>query len=174
MQNGVEDALSTLFQRYYQSLYDYGVKFCQRPELVKDCIQEVFIYIWEKREKLSLPASVRAYLLSSYRRALLRKLQQKLKLEDIHNELGIINEVAFASNKPTDLNDTHFDKIQQVYREIEELPPRMREALYLKTFDNFSYREISEVMGISSQVARNYVCDALQRLRNGIINPQHD
>ena len=47
-----------------------------------------------------------------------------------------------------------------------EISEREREALYLKTYQDCSYRDISQIMEISEQVARNYVCGALKKLRS--------
>jgi len=48
---------------------------------------------------------------------------------------------------------------------LNKIPSRMREALYLKTYQGLSYKEIAVVMKMSSQVARNYVSEAFHRLR---------
>ena len=166
MQDGVKESLSDIFLRHFQHLYDYGVKICGKPEFVKDCVQEVFIYIWEKREKLSVPNSVRAYLLSALRRALLRKLQQVRKIETAQPDIESLSDTAFSPEEFIILKESKSEQIQQIRLAINALPVRMREALYLKTFDNLSYNEISQVMNISPQVARNYVFEALQKLRS--------
>jgi len=76
MREGEEQALAALFRRHYALLYDYGVKLSRQEELVKDSIQEVFAYIWEKRENLAAVDSVRAYLLVALRRHLLKSLER--------------------------------------------------------------------------------------------------
>lgn len=48
---------------------------------------------------------------------------------------------------------------------VKKIPARMREALYLKTYDGLSYREIADIMQVRPQVARNYVSEAYRRLR---------
>ncbi|MCI0693153.1 hypothetical protein L0337_14255 [candidate division KSB1 bacterium] len=72
MREGDKEALATLFRRHYALLYDYGLKLSQQEELAKDGIQEVFAYIWEKRENISTVNSVRAYLMVAVRRHLLK------------------------------------------------------------------------------------------------------
>jgi RNA polymerase sigma-70 factor (ECF subfamily) len=77
MRKGDEQALAALFRRHYAMLYDYGLKLAYEDELVKDGIQEVFAYIWEKRQNLATVDSVRAYLLVSLRRQVLKSLERQ-------------------------------------------------------------------------------------------------
>ena len=48
---------------------------------------------------------------------------------------------------------------------IDKLPPRQREAIYLKYYNNLSGAEIAQVMGISHQTARTTLMNALTNLR---------
>jgi len=85
---GDDQALAALFKRHYAMLYDYGMKLSHHAELVKDCIQEVFAYIWEKRETISKVDSVPAYLLVAMRRQLLKSLKRQHLRQDIHQEFS--------------------------------------------------------------------------------------
>ena len=166
MKGGNQDALSELFRNHYHTLYDHGVKFCHREELVKDCIQDVFIYIWEKRKNLSDAVSVRAYLLASTRRRLLKMLKELHQKENRDYQISIISEENVMSAEDIIASEENeFDKKQLLKKILKKIPARMREALYLKTFDGLSYREISQIMNISPQVARNYISEAFRRIR---------
>ena len=61
MRNGDDLALETLFKRFYAMLYDYGIKITPEEELVKDTIQDVFAYVWKKRNNLSQVNNVTSY-----------------------------------------------------------------------------------------------------------------
>ncbi len=166
MKKGDQKALASLFRRYYGVLYNYGMKFSPNEDLVKDSIQEVFAYIWEKRNKLSEVGSVRSYLLVTIRRNLLKKLKKLRKTENTHNEL--VNHEDFEVFSPEDflvIQETENSNLEMLRNALREIPERMREALYLKTYSELSYKEISSIMGVSSQVARNYVYEAYQRLK---------
>jgi len=167
MRSGQQNALATLFKRYYPSMYHYAMNICQREDLVKDCLQDVFAYIWEKRENLSEPLSVKAYLLVAVRRAVLKKLEKIRKIESLQQNIFPENEPGFFPLEMSpNFDDQQHSQFAQVKFALDKIPPRMREALYLKVDDGLSYNDIARIMKISPQVARNYVCDALQRLRN--------
>ena len=48
---GDEKALITIFGRFSRPMYNYGYKIASDRELVKDAIQELFIDIWQNRER---------------------------------------------------------------------------------------------------------------------------
>lgn len=69
-----------LFKRHYSSLHQYGYKLTGDASVVDDCLQEMFLYIFEKRHKLGEVKYVRAYLFKSFRRLLLRTMRNRQKL----------------------------------------------------------------------------------------------
>ncbi len=163
---GDPEALAKIFKMNYASLYNFAFTICHNEELVKDSIQELFTYLWEKRAKLAEVSSLRLYLFTSLRRLLIKELK-KSKAKDEKNKI-LMNELPKDAFSAQDMliSDESNEQIKfQLKNALAEVPERMREALYLKTYNNFSYKEISKIMNISSQVARNYVSEALHRLR---------
>lgn len=166
MREGDQEALAALFRRHYAILYDYGLKLSQQEELVKDGIQEVFAYIWEKRQGLAAVDSVRAYLLVSLRRHLLKALAKQQQLQESRQQFELLEGGEYFS--PEDLlvmQEKGEAESRALQKALKEIPLRVREALYLKTYDGLSYREIAIIMNVSPQVARNYVSEAFHRLR---------
>lgn len=74
LKGGDGDALKFLFDRYANDLYNYGTKFTQDTDLVKECVQEIFVTVWNRRGFLGEPVNVKNYLLKSYRRLLFKQL----------------------------------------------------------------------------------------------------
>jgi len=69
---GDEEAFSSLFERYYSTLVNYGKTLMTGEDRVKDCVQDVFVDIWTYRYKLNEAIVVKAYLLSSVRKRIAR------------------------------------------------------------------------------------------------------
>jgi len=69
-----ELAFSVLYRKYTQRLYNYGMHSCHDRDLVMDCLQELFVSIWDKRKNLTTVHSVSSYLFKSFRRLLMKKL----------------------------------------------------------------------------------------------------
>jgi len=166
MREGDGKALSELFRHYYAYLYDYGMKLCSQSELVKDSIQEVFAYLWRKHANISRVDSVSAYLLASLRREVLKSVKQQNLRQEIHHEFSQNLPVqAFSAEELLIMNEENNSANEILQQALKKIPTRMREALYLKTNQKLSYKEIAAIMKINSQVARNYVSEAFHRLR---------
>lgn len=166
---GDASALEQLFRIHYQILFDYGLKLTRQEELVKDSIQEVFAYIWERRQNLADADSVRAYLLVSLRRQLLHALAGQQKQHSAYEALSSDPiEEGFSAEDLLIFNESALAKKLAFKKAFSKIPARLREALYLKTYDGLTYKEIAAVMKVRPQVARNYVSEAFQRMRDAV------
>ena len=169
IRSGDDEALAQLFRNYNNMLYSYGIGLVSNEFLVKDCIQELFLTLWDRRSYLNDAYSVRSYLLSSLRRIIFRKLRQS---KGIYER----NRVYIDNNAPEGL--TYEEEIIQSEKEREirrrlnsalrHLGKRQKEAIDLKFYNGFSNSEIAEIMGINNQSVYNYVSGALQRLQKHV------
>ena len=149
--SGEEDAFSSLFFESYPRLYHYGLKLVQEEELVKDVIQDFYLYLYETRDKLADEVSnINSYLLASFRRRLLQEISRRRKTQARQEE-------AFPNDQPfaISIEDIIIKKESQdqskkkVVRLLNTLPPRQREILYLKYYLNLSLPEIADTLSIS-------------------------
>jgi len=173
LKKGDENALEFIFEKYFPTLFDYGMKITPQAELVRDSIQELFIYIWTHRKNLSEVHSLRAYLLTSLRRSMLKKRQNSEKMHSIDktNEAHLFSNL-FSPEYFMILHETEEENKKFIRNALRQIPDRIREALYLKTYQGLTYQEIGEVMGITYQVARNYIWEGLKKLRTIILEEQ--
>ncbi|MDF9799358.1 RNA polymerase sigma factor (sigma-70 family) [Catalinimonas alkaloidigena] len=77
---GSEEVFIAIYRSYFQLLYAYGHQFTVDTNMVEDCIQELFIALRVKREKLKYTNSIKFYLFKALRNRLLRKLSRKKML----------------------------------------------------------------------------------------------
>jgi len=73
---GDREAFATLFRQHYAVLFKFGSKFTTETELLEDCIQELFIELWQAKSQAPVH-SVRAYLLKSLKYKLLKIFRKK-------------------------------------------------------------------------------------------------
>jgi RNA polymerase sigma factor (sigma-70 family) len=160
-----KQAFEMLMERYYQSLFQYGSKLSIDRELVKDCLQDLFLDLWEKRQNLAQIDCVKAYLFMSVRNNLIRRIKKESILQDLPEGSFFSDE-----NLSPEINyifaETDNWQFQRLQASIESLPKRQRESLYLRYYENLSYDEIAQIMGLQRQAVANYIQYALQKLRN--------
>ena len=72
--SGSKTAFEEIFRRYYPVLFNYSRRLAKSEAEAKDCIQSLFLQIWERREFLGQTTSPRHYLLASLRRVISKKV----------------------------------------------------------------------------------------------------
>ena len=161
--NGDKDALGILFKRYYPILFQYGMKLCHKNELLEDCIQELFIELWQSKSDNEIK-SVKAYLLKATRYKIFKALKHGPYTDSAKT---VSDEMNFDISHENFLiaEEENIKKAKQVLDAINALPMRQKEIIYLKIYQNMEYEHICEIMGINYQVARNLFSQAIKSLR---------
>ncbi|GAB3800757.1 sigma-70 family RNA polymerase sigma factor [Spirosoma humi] len=167
LKNGSELALGKLLAKYFNPLQNYGYKFVRNEDFVKDCVQEVFIEIWNRRDRISTPISVRAYLLSSVRKRVIREgYRQRIINEDEPADLeNNLNFVEFSPEWSLIEQESLAETTQRVAEALNQLPKRQREVIYLRYFQNLERDEIAEIMGVNPQSVSNLLQASFKTFR---------
>jgi RNA polymerase sigma factor (sigma-70 family) len=162
---GDENAFSMLFKKHYVHLIRYGNSFIPFPEKVQDCVQDVFTDIWVYRGKLNDDVVVKAYLLSC-----VRKRITKLKVRDrIFTFNSAIETVPFLFDFSIEhhliADETTASQVSLLNQLINALPPRQKEALYLRYNQDLSIEQVANTLDINYQSANNLLHRALLCIR---------
>lgn len=147
---GSEQALSQLFEKYADKLYNYGKQFSSDTGLVNDAIQDVFYQLIKSKHQLGSAQSVKHYLFSSFRRRLLRLMKQRKNLV-FDEKIGLSGKFQLSFTPDYHGISTQFTVDQKVLLEnaCNQLPARQREILALYFFEGLSYKEIADIMEFS-------------------------
>ena len=163
---GDDKSLVRIYKTYSKSLYNYGCQFTSRTDFVKDCIQELFYSLIQKREKLTVTKSIKAYLFISIRNNILRGLKKE--------ELVSLNEEGFniqfqMAVVPFNIR-LEDDEIEIINSKLNELPPNQKEIVLLYFYEGLSYSEISSIMNIKVKSARALLYRALSSLQKNLVS----
>ena len=147
-------AFNTIYNFYYQMLYNFGSRFLDASE-VEDCMHDTFLNILKYKNSARDVTNVKAYLFKCFRNQIY-KFKKKRKLEFNLIEGTVPYE---EDNRDTELLLSRLKEI------INKLSPREREIVYLKYFQGFNNIEISELLEINYQTVRNILANAIKKLR---------
>lgn len=159
--NGDKHAFDQLYRRYYSLLLHYGCKFSQDQELVQDCIQDLFMELMLKSKNLSVPLSVKAYMLRSFRNNLLKSLEKEGKRYDF----VLVDDIPEMLHTATEEKDSFKDDLKDLLLAYQKLSVKQKEVLYLFYVKGLSHKEISNVLYINYQSSKNRLCQSLVQLR---------
>ncbi len=163
---GNQVAYACMYERYAKVLYNYGYKIAQNRQLTEDCLQDLFLSILETRNRLGRTDSIKFYLMRSLRRELVRRLQAESRFDADPDAIEFRVEFHY---EPTWLDaQVSADQSAALLRELDVLPPRQKEALFLKYFDNLTYEEIAGVMGIEQSSAYKVIYKAIAALQKRV------
>jgi RNA polymerase sigma factor (sigma-70 family) len=163
LKSGDDKAFETIFRRYYPALLNYGLRLNPDDEEVKDCIQIMFLNIWERRSFLGASDSIRNYLLASLRRLMLKRMKSESNFVQLASDLSTFHMELSVESKI--INDqTLTENILLIQNAIGNLPDRQKEALYLRFYSDQSFPEIANVMGISTRAVYKLIYKALDAL----------
>lgn len=167
LKNGSELALGKLINRYFNPLLNYGHKFVRDEAFVKDCVQEVFTEIWNRRDRITTPDSVRAYLLSSVRKRVQREgFRQHIIRKDEPTNLENNGQLVEFSPEWTIIEQESLaETTQRIAEALAKLPKRQREAIYLRYYQNLERDEIAAIMAVNPQSVSNLLQAAYASMR---------
>lgn len=157
-------ALDALVKRHYNLLYQYGCKFTRDAGLVKDCIQDMFLYIWQKRHALQETASVEHYFMKALRRRLQRALTKTGAATEGIGFLELPDTGATPDNQIIQQEQKTALAIT-IKQCIDQLSKRQQEIIYLRFYLNASATDIADIMELNRQSVYNLLHDALNKLR---------
>lgn len=170
---GDQKALEILYQKYYSLLLNYGLKCNSNKELIKDCIQDLFVNIYQNTNINTANITVRSYLLRALRNNLINKLASQKEENSLDDSVFHIpeNEDLFEQLFPK--NDDDMLLARRLLDAMSQLSPNQKSVLYLRYVKDLSYKEIADVMDINVQSSMNLANRALTKLRSLIGQDEH-
>ncbi|WPQ62187.1 MULTISPECIES: RNA polymerase sigma factor [Chitinophaga] len=145
-------AFEILYHQYKQAVYANIYKMIKQPAAAEDILQEVFLALWQNREKIHQDKSAGGWLfVVSYNKAA-TYLKQQLKSAIILDE--------YPENLPQEEQDD--DELYNIQLSIVEdainhLPARKKEVFRLCRLEGRPYEEVAEIVGISVPSVKDYL-----------------
>ncbi len=161
-----EKNFSQLFDGYYSALCFFANKYLNDLDLSRSLVQDVFVDLWIRREKISINSSIKSYLYHAVRNRsvdYLRIAKRSVKLTDVgeqHFQSPFVDAIEAA-----ELND-------RINKAINELPEKCREIFVLGRFEGLKYKQIAEQLNISVKTVEMQMGIALKKLRMKLADVQ--
>ena len=156
-----ESAIDLIFRKYYTFLCRSVYRIISDTQITEDLAQEVFYELWKKRAQIKISSSLKAYL----KRAALNKAlnyirDQKIDFRNAPEKKGLMSKEANV------VQELAADNLQQqIDQAIDSLPERCRLVFVLSRFEEMSYQQIADHLGISIKTVENQISKALKTLR---------
>jgi RNA polymerase sigma factor (sigma-70 family) len=166
--DGDREAYASIYIDYFKKLFNYGRKFTTDESLIEDCIQEMFLDIWSKKEKMLEVDSFNSYFFSSFRFILFRKIKNAGKTVQ-SNEFK--DEPEFSSEYLLIKRESDRNLQQTLQSALGELTARQREAIFLRFYEGLSYEEVATILNISVKATYKIMARSLLSLKEKMVLP---
>ena len=162
--NGNLAAFSKLYNLHVNMLYNYGSRLTTDMELLKDCIQDVFIKIYNKQNELESVQNFKSYLLISLKNKLCDESRKRIHLSD-----AAVEELDVTSGENVEADYIAAEKVQQtnsfVTGLLNKLSPRQRTTIEMYYIEEQKYEDICVAMQMNYQSVRNLIHRGMLKLR---------
>lgn len=155
-----------LYDKTIDDLFDFGTKFTTDRELIKDCIQDVFVKLYTKKDELVSVSNIESYLYVSLRNRINDEFRRNTHISD--NEIND-NQMKSIADDSDALDMENIEESQKKVNKLKEfigcLSPRQRQIIQLYYVEQRKYDDICNIMGINYQSVRNLMHRSLLKLR---------
>lgn len=162
------EAFERVFRMLHDAIFRYIRSMTQGESVARDITQDVFVRLWDARERLDPDRSLEAYV---YRMARNRVYNHQRNHRTRANKRANLKDASSPDEAGPLLPDVQLqsDTLEaNLERWIEDLPDRQREALLLSRYQGLSHNEIASVMDISPRTVNNHIVAALKKIRDQI------
>jgi len=164
LKSGSEQALVMIYDKYIDSLFAYGRHFIRNDAILEDCIQDVFVEIWIKKDRLSNTDSINFYLLKCLKLKIF-KVVKKNQREILRNQ---ISDYFHIADEDTDTADP--DISIKLKHALDSLNPRQKEILILKFYNQLTTEEICKILELTKKQVYNDTAIAIGKIRKILLS----
>ena len=165
---GDEAAFEKIYKNYSTLLFDCGCKYSSDKEMVRDCLQDFFLYLKKNKSGFGDTTSIKLYLLKAFKRRIVEYLKR--------------NKVAFTLKEPSEYSHLNVESsIEAVYiskqinaeqqeklhKALNALDSKERKAIHCFYFQGLSYEQIAEILNFTHvSSARRVMYRSLRHMRD--------
>ena len=166
IKNGDVVAFEELYKQYYIFLCLIAEHIVRNPSDAEEIVSDVFVKLWNIREKIEITTSIKAYLVKAVHNTSINFLAQSNMTNKLTDSLTNSDYKLLAWDSDYPLGQLFEKEIMNILDHgINNLPDACRQIFILSRNENMKYNEIADKLGISVNTVKTQMKIALVRLR---------
>ena len=164
LKNDDKKALTLVYNTYWKPLFLSSYNLLKNKELCEEIIQDVFVDLWNNRDKIQIKISLNSYLYACTRYKVFAQFRkQKMIRVELYENLEKRFQYATPETKMM-----HKELVAQIDTVVKLLPPKCQNVYKLSRYEQLSHKEIAKQLNISTKTVENHISFALRALRNAL------
>lgn len=144
---------------YADALYRFILKNIKNKEKAEDIVQDSFEKLWRNFDKIDAQKA-KSYLFTTAYHGFIDVIRKEKRISPFEAE----------HEKIQSYNTSHYDLQEILHQAIDKLPPDQKAVVLLRDYEGYSYKEISEITGLSEAQVKVYIFRARTYLKDYIGN----
>ena len=164
---GNDKAFDVLLSRYQGKIFNYILFIVRNQELAEDIFQETFVkaIVTMQQGRYNADGKFGAWITRIAHNLVIDSFRQERNENTISNdetEVDLLNDVNLCDDN-IEVQMVNDQTLTDVRRLVDALPDSQREVVYMRYYQDLSFKEIAEIVGVS-------INTALGRMRYALLN----
>lgn len=160
--NGDEHAFRQVMHRFGDRLYQFALGIVKTPQDAEEIVSDVFLKIWHLRKQLPESEQFPFYLYRAVKHTSLNYLKKKTRKKEVEAAYTL-QAVPYLSRTPEEMVISK-ENLLQINQAINDLPLRCRQVFILVKEDRLSYRQVAELLDISTATVNAQMTIAVKKI----------
>ncbi|BAV07554.1 RNA polymerase ECF-type sigma factor [Filimonas lacunae] len=162
MAGGDETAFKQLVDLYWLRVFRNILALTKQTETAQEITQDIFLKIWQHRDKLLEIKDLMAYIYVLGRNQVFSAMRKKL-LETV--DVGRGQEDFAESRNLPELELEYKETWRLIHQAIDHMPPKQQEVFRLSRIEGLSNQEIAQKLNVSNSTVKSHIVAGLNTVR---------
>ncbi|GHT48308.1 DNA-directed RNA polymerase sigma-70 factor [Bacteroidia bacterium] len=161
---GNNQGYALIYRTYAKQMVAYGMCFSADKQLVEDCVQSIFLNIYENKSRLKKVDNIKLYLFIALKNRLFDLFEKEKRLSLIESIEPVFS-VDYTIEDQLEEQESDRKKKEKVLRLLEVLMPRQKEVIYYRYIMEMNFDEIGKLMQMNHQSIKNLIQRSIIKMR---------
>jgi RNA polymerase sigma-70 factor, ECF subfamily len=159
-------AFDNIYEIYSKRLYGFVLRYVKQKEDAEGIVQEVFLKIWENRNKIDIYSSFDSFIFTIAYNTTIDLLRKRFNEHKYQDRLKSVAQITEADQI---IDEIYFEEINtQLQLLLDKLTPRQKEIFQLSREEGLTHEEIANKLKISVNTVKNHMVTSLAFIKSHI------
>lgn len=158
-------AFNRIYELYAKPLFAYSMQYTKQIEDAEEIVQDVFVRLWNQRDRVRLEDTLRPLLFIMARHLLINAYRTRVNQPAYEDYLNYADKLSVDDAK----NRIEYSDFLKTFRKaLSALPRTQQIVIELSRLQQMSVKEIAMRLSLSEQTVKNQLSLGIKRLRESL------